>query len=158
MAGPRPTPPPLASLRARVAALLRRTPPTLGQRGERAAARHLKRAGYRILARNLHLANAEADLVALTPDRRTVVVVEVKTRLLGTPHPAPEASITARKQAALVRLAHAIAARTKRRQPPGSPALGIRIDVVGVDWPAPDAARGSAPVIRHHIGAVAQRR
>ena len=64
MAEPRPTPPPPASLLARVASLLRRTPPTLGQRGERAAARHLKRAGYRVLARNLHLANAEADMRA----------------------------------------------------------------------------------------------
>ncbi|MCA9287169.1 MAG: YraN family protein [Phycisphaerales bacterium] len=157
MAEPRPTPPPPASLLARVASLLRRTPPTLGQRGERAAARHLKRAGYRVLARNLHLANAEADIVALTPDRRTVVVVEVKTRLLSTAHPPPEASITARKQAALVRLAQAIASRTRRRRPPGSAPRGIRIDVIGVDWPGADAPRGSAPAIRHHVGAVGQR-
>ena len=51
---------------------------TLGQRGEKEAARHLQRLGYKILARGRRLASGELDLVAL--DGRTIVFVEVKTR------------------------------------------------------------------------------
>ena len=58
---------------------LRAFPPkTLGRRGEDAAARFLKRLGYKILARSRRLAPGEFDLVAL--DGRTIVFVEVKTR------------------------------------------------------------------------------
>ena len=51
----------------------------LGQRGENAAARHLVRKGYRILARNLELGKHELDIVAQKGD--TVAFVEVKTRV-----------------------------------------------------------------------------
>jgi len=50
----------------------------LGRRGEEIAARHLKRCGYRILARNYRGAGAEVDLVAVEDE--TLVFVEVKTR------------------------------------------------------------------------------
>jgi len=51
---------------------------TFGQRGEKEAARYLKRLGYKILARGRRLAPGELDIVAL--DGRTIVFVEVKTR------------------------------------------------------------------------------
>ena len=51
---------------------------TLGQRGEAAAARYLRRRGYKILARSDRFGPGELDLVAL--DRKTIVFVEVKTR------------------------------------------------------------------------------
>src|ERR1700758_792484 len=57
-----------------------------GRRGEQVAARHLKRCGYLILARNYRAAGAEIDLVALDDD--TLVFVEVKLRAgsrFGTP-------------------------------------------------------------------------
>jgi putative endonuclease len=57
-----------------------------GPRGEQIAARHLKRCGYIILARNYRAAGAEIDLVAL--DGSTLVFVEVKFRAssdFGTP-------------------------------------------------------------------------
>jgi len=50
----------------------------LGRRGERAAARHLKRHRYRILARNYRSVAGEIDLIA--SQRETIVFVEVKTR------------------------------------------------------------------------------
>jgi putative endonuclease len=50
----------------------------LGRRGEKAAARFLKRRGLQILARNLHLGRGEIDIVAL--DGSTLVFVEVKSR------------------------------------------------------------------------------
>lgn len=53
----------------------------LGREGERLAARHLKRAGYKILYRNYrpHL-GGEVDLVCRIPGDLVVVFVEVKTR------------------------------------------------------------------------------
>ena len=57
-----------------------------GRRGEQVAARHLKRCGYLILARNYRAAGAEIDLIAL--DDSTLVFVEVKFRIgsgFGTP-------------------------------------------------------------------------
>ncbi len=50
----------------------------LGPRGERVAARYLRRQGLRILARNVRFGRDEIDLVAL--DGETLVFVEVKSR------------------------------------------------------------------------------
>ena len=49
----------------------------LGRRGERAAVRHLRRRGYRILARNVRTPAGEVDLLASEAGR--LVLVEVKT-------------------------------------------------------------------------------
>jgi len=51
-----------------------------GRRGERLAARRLRRTGHRLLDRNVVLGGHEVDLLVLAPDRRTIVLVEVKTR------------------------------------------------------------------------------
>ena len=64
-------------------------------------AKLLKRAGYRIVGRNVHVPMGEADLVCVAPDRRTVVVVEVKSRRVGEGQPgrvqpAPEMSVEVR--------------------------------------------------------------
>lgn len=119
-------------------------PLPLGPRGERHAARFLRHAGYRVLARNLHIGPGEADLIALAPDRRTIVVVEVKTRLLGGPHPEPERSITARKRHKLLGVARAVRSRGRWLDRP------IRIDVIAIDWPA---GKGK-PIVRHYQNAV----
>ena len=50
----------------------------IGRRGERLAARYLRRHGYRILARNLHCGKNELDLVA--KNKEYLIFVEVKTR------------------------------------------------------------------------------
>ena len=69
-----------------------------GTRSERAAARHLRRAGMRVLARNVNLPQGEIDIVAL--DGRTVVFVEVRsTERADTSRPAE--SVDDRKQARL---------------------------------------------------------
>ncbi|MCC7147202.1 MAG: YraN family protein [Phycisphaeraceae bacterium] len=66
----------------------------LARRGEAVAKRFLKRRRYRILAQNLRLPIGEIDLLALAPDGRTIVVVEVKARALtgGPPEAPPEAN------------------------------------------------------------------
>ena len=90
----------LAKLRTWLARWQR--PKTLGQRGEAAAARFLKRRGYRIVARAARGDLGELDLVAV--DGRTVVFVEVKTRRSHEAgHPAD--AVDERKQQRLTRLA-----------------------------------------------------
>ncbi|MFV1960108.1 MAG: YraN family protein [Planctomycetota bacterium] len=59
----------------------------LGRRGEQVAARALRRAGYRILGRNLRTPHGEVDLLAR--EGGALVVVEVKTRRLPAPGEPP---------------------------------------------------------------------
>jgi putative endonuclease len=122
----------------------------LGRAGERAAARFLKRAGYRVIGRNVRMAVGEADLLCIAPDRATVVVVEVKTRLRGSGRSLlgeivpPEASVHSAKRRKLHAVARAIVAANGWRDRP------CRIDVVAVEWPA----EGGRPTIRHSPRAV----
>jgi putative endonuclease len=117
----------------------------LGPAGEKAAIQFLKSRGYRILAVNARVPMGEADVVCESPDRLTVVLVEVKARRLDAERvdPPAEAAVTAAKRRKLVKILRHLA-RANRwydRQ--------LRIDVVGVDF------RGEAPVeVRHHPGAV----
>ena len=55
-----------------------------GKRGEKLAARFLRRNGYRILACNWHAHRYEIDIVAREKRTGTVVFVEVKTRTVGS--------------------------------------------------------------------------
>ncbi len=112
----------------------------LGRRGEKLAARCLRRKGYRILSRNLRVGRDEADLVALDPDGTTVVIVEVKTRR-DNDRPA-EGNINVAKQYRLARLA-----ATVQRSGPlaGRP---IRFDAVAVH-----VANEGPPRIKHYEGA-----
>jgi putative endonuclease len=118
----------LHHLRARIALWLARLfpPRTLGQRGEAAAAKFLKRLGYKIVARGQRSVLGELDLVAV--DGRTVVFVEVKTR---ESHQAggPEEAITDEKQRRLTRLALGYLKRHGLLECPA------RFDVVAVTWP-----------------------
>jgi putative endonuclease len=77
---------------------------SLGSEGERLAAEHLARAGYRIVARNVRADGVEIDLVATRG--LLVVFVEVKTRS-GRGFGAPEEAVDARKCTRLVRGARA---------------------------------------------------
>lgn len=125
----------------------------LGPRGERIAARMLRRKGCRVLERNVRLPIGEADLVCLGPDRRTIVIVEVKARRIdppapgaGSPERRPEAAVGVAKRRKLVRIAEVLARRRGWTDRP------LRIDVVAVDIPP----RGR-PVVRHHEAAVVGR-
>jgi putative endonuclease len=114
----------------------------LGQRGEDAAARFLRRRGYRIVDRGHRSQHGELDLVAL--DGQTVVFVEVKTRTtaeMGEPGEAVDAD----KQRRLTRLALGWLKKNGLLEQPA------RFDVVAVTWP--DGAW--RPTVEHHRDAFA---
>jgi len=76
-----------------------------GRAGENAAARHLRRHGYRIIERNLRLGRlGEIDIVA--EKRGVLAIVEVKSVIAGTDISGFE-HITAAKQRKLTELAQA---------------------------------------------------
>lgn len=75
----------------------------LGNKGERIAARALKRKGYKILKRNYVAAGYEIDIIA--ESRESIAFVEVKTRTEhGTDpwEPRPASSITPDKQRKII--------------------------------------------------------
>ena len=107
----------------------------LGARGERIAARVLRRSGYRVVARNYRpgrrRSDAELDIVAWEGD--TLAVVEVKTRRGGFGDPAER--VDREKRRRIRRSAARLWRRetSRKRIPPGS---HLRMDVVEVWFPA----------------------
>lgn len=108
----------------------------LGVRGEWAAAKFLKRLGYKIVARAQRTLLGELDLVAV--DGRTVVFVEVKTR---ESHDAghPFEAIDEHKQQRMTRAALGYLKRHGLLEYPA------RFDAVAVTWPA----GAKRPIIEH---------
>ncbi len=120
----------------------------LGARGERVAARHLKRKGLRVLARNVRLSMGEIDLLCEDRESGVVVVVEVKSRMVdsGDPRSAhPEDTVTSAKRAKLRTLTTALVrdARFSGRS--------VRIDVVAVVF---EKGKRRAAIVRHYESAV----
>lgn len=111
----------------------------LGARGERVAARHLRRLGLRIITRNYRTPQGEVDLVAR--EGGTLVFVEVKTRRRG--EPAEAVTPEKRRRLTLAALAFLKRHRLLNRDVP------CRFDVVAVVWPD---GRGR-PRIDHERGA-----
>jgi putative endonuclease len=70
-----------------------------GKWGEETAANYLESNGYAILARNIHTAHGEIDIVA--SKEAALIFVEVKTRSSHA-FAYPEDSVTLRKQAAML--------------------------------------------------------
>ena len=110
--------------------------PTLGERGERAAARKLRRLGYRIVTTRHRQRYGEIDIIAV--DGQTVVFVEVKTRR-SQRHGEGAEAVDTNRQARLTRAALAFL------KAHGLLEYASRFDVVEVLWP--DDAK--QPTIRH---------
>ncbi len=98
-----------------------------GTRSERAAARFLRRQGFRILARNYTCPHGELDLIAL--DGRCVVFVEVRSTG-GDDLDRPAASVDQAKQRRLTRLA--LYYLQEHHLLDGA----ARFDVLALSWPA----------------------
>ncbi|MEO6812121.1 MAG: YraN family protein [Isosphaeraceae bacterium] len=94
-----------------------------GDRGERTAARYLRRQGLRIIVRGYRTSQGEIDLIAR--DGPTLVFVEVKTRRRGTPAEA----VTAEKQRRITLTALHFLKRHNLLECP------CRFDVVAILWP-----------------------
>jgi putative endonuclease len=111
----------------------------LGAAGEDAAAKHLSRQGWKLIARNARTRYGELDLIAL--DGGTLVFAEVKTLRSGPASRSIEAlmAIGPRKQRQVRRLARAWLAESDLQLRYGE----IRFDAIGV------AIGVGAPAIEH---------
>jgi putative endonuclease len=109
----------------------------LGDRGERAAARYLRRKGLRVITRGYRGPSGEIDLVAREGDR--LVFVEVKTRRRGQPAEA----VNPAKQRKLTLTALDFLKRFDLLDVP------FRFDIVAIVWPD-DRGR---PQIEHLVNA-----
>jgi len=94
-----------------------------GARAEAAAARYLKRRGYRILARNLRTRIGEIDIVATDGD--WLVVVEVRSRREDSPV-SPRETLTRNKRRKLRALTEQLRKRHRLGDKP------VRVDLVEV--------------------------
>src|SRR5437764_11197141 len=113
-----------------------------GTRSERAAARFLRRLGYRILTRNYSCPHGELDLIAL--DGRCVVFVEVRST--GSADVVrPAASVDDVKQRRLTNLALYYLQQNRLLD------CAARFDVLALSWPANQCE----PTIVHHRAAFA---
>ena len=75
----------------------------LGDFGERAARRFLRRAGYKIVKKNFIANSHEIDIIAT--DRETLAFIEVKTRTIGKIYPnepRPASSVDTEKQRSII--------------------------------------------------------
>lgn len=97
----------------------------IGDRAEKLAAKYLKKAGYRILEKNLRTRLGEIDILARKDN--VLVVVEVKGAQNESEFGAPIFRVDAAKRRKLRRLAGQLIQRYNLR------ATDIRFDVVTVD-------------------------
>ena len=95
-----------------------------GRLGEEAAARYLKKKGYRILARNVLYKGGELDIVAR--NGKALVFVEVKARAEGAMVPATQA-VDRAKARRVIRAAKIYLAEHPEETGPA------RFDVVAID-------------------------
>ncbi|MCA9296669.1 MAG: YraN family protein [Phycisphaerales bacterium] len=106
----------------------------VGARGERIAARYIRRQGVRILKRNLRLGHDEIDLLGTLRDG-TLVIIEVKTR--STDRYPIESHVGGVKQHRMQRAAQRLLMN------PAYADRAVRFDVVTVDLTE------RRPVVRH---------
>lgn len=107
-----------------------------GNQGEQAAVRHLKSAGWSIIAQQVKTKFGEIDIIGR--DQDTIVFVEVKTRR-SAEHGRPEEAVDRSKQQRIVRSA---LTWLKRK---GWLECRIRFDVVAIVW-----QEGRTPEITHY--------
>lgn len=111
----------------------------IGARFEDVAAEHLRRRGWRILARNYRAGRKEIDLVAVRDG--VVAFVEVKGRR-GSGYGDPLEAIGWRKRREIARVARAWIGEVRRGRRP--PARAFRFDAVAVEAPP-----GGPVTVRH---------
>ena len=119
----------------------------IGNLGEREAARHLKKNGYKILERNYTALGAEIDIIARKDN--TIAFVEVKTRnlkYLGYKEARPASSVTPEKQRKIIKVASSYIARHPSD-------TRLRLDVIEVYTEGDAKDRPKIKEIKHIEGA-----
>ncbi len=102
----------------------------IGNIGENAATKFLKKCGYRIISRNKHISHNEIDIIA--ENKEYIVFVEVKTRtanpeiysLYGT----PATSVTKAKQSRLITAANVYLSQNHTIKQPRMDVMEIWLD------------------------------
>lgn len=94
----------------------------LGEKGEKLAAKYLKRHGWKIIQKNYHTPFCEVDIIAKCGD--VLSFCEVKTRLTDS-FGSPSEAVTAAKQKLYIRAAHYYFKT-------GEPDCTVRFDVIEV--------------------------
>lgn len=118
----------------------------IGNVGERAAAKMLRRKGYRILKKNYTALGAEIDIIARKKD--ITAFVEVKTRnvkYLGYKEARPASSVNAEKQRKIIKAASYFASHHPSN-------TRLRLDVIEV-YTEDDGGRLRIKEIKHIEGA-----
>ena len=89
----------------------------IGNAGERAASKYLKRRGYKILERNYIECGHEIDIIAENKD--FICFVEVKSRTEGvdeTRFPRPAAAVNQKKQRAIITASRLYCAKSQAKE------------------------------------------
>ena len=111
---------------------------TIGKQGEIIALHYLQRLGWRLIDMNIRIGRDELDILVVSPDERTLAIVEVRTT--ADYSKIPERTITARKRARMLRMAKKLQSFAKKHR------CILRVDVIAVTLSFPD------PCIRHYEG------
>ena len=118
-----------------------------GDAAEQAAARFLRKQGFRIVARNVTYPRGEVDLVAVEKNSGALCFVEVRSRTVAEgkdPQVSPEETVTPAKRRRII-LAATRFVRERR-----AAERVIRFDVIAVRFAGEDR---KSPDIRHYPGA-----
>jgi len=118
-----------------------------GDAAEQAAARFLRKQGFRIVDRNVTYPQGEVDLVAIEKRSGALCFVEVRSRTLTggkAPQVAPEETVTPAKRRRIIFAAHRFIRERRAAD------RVIRFDVIAVRFAGEDRKN---PDIRHYPGA-----
>lgn len=102
----------------------------IGDIGEKAAAKYLKKEGYKIIERNIHISHNEIDIVA--QDDEFIVFAEVKTRTADPNNTSlygvPSSAVTLKKQGHLIEAARAYLRKYPTKRQPRMDVLEVWLD------------------------------
>ncbi len=102
----------------------------IGDIGERAAERFLKKNGYKIKGRNCHFSHNELDIVA--ENDKFILFVEVKTRTAdptqNSPYGVPSSAVTPAKQKRLIEAALAYLSKKPTSKQPRMDVIEVWLD------------------------------
>jgi putative endonuclease len=96
----------------------------IGIAGEKIALRYLRNNGWRCIGKNIRFGKDELDILAVSPDEKTLAIVEVRSTLQKNKK--PERTIDRRKRNAMLRVAKQLRLQAVKNK------CALRVDVVTV--------------------------